>query len=416
MRTFIIFLFFISCCISLSGQKNGYHSNLGKIYFNKKSYLAAIPHLKKAIRRNSANDTLITYLGLSYYYTRQLQNASRTFLYMEQKKLLKDSLLVYYFNTLKQQGKYLEAKKLAQIKNNQMLDGLLPYCDSAVYWAKKTKPVKVLNLKKLNTEYSETCPSLHMQGLYFLSNRESIIIEKKTGVDGLPYQSAYLSAYSQDSTLKHPVLYTALSNDRYHAGSACFVEDSLLVYYTKVQKDRDNVLRSKLYLEDLKRKSTVPRKLFILNDSLYSFMHPCMDKEQKLFFFSSKMPGGFGGNDIYVSIRVDNIWSEPINMGPVVNSAYNDIFPFYDSEGRLFICSDRPDGMGGFDIFVAKQKNGDWISLQNLRAPVNSPNDEMGFVIHKSLKRAYMSSNREGGLGREDLYEISGRLFLLFDE
>ncbi len=416
MRIYFSFLFFISFSISVAGQIREYHPNLGKIYFNKKSYLAAIPHLKKAIRRNPANDTLISYLALSYYYTRQLQNASRSFQYLEQKKLLKDSLLVYYFNTQKQQGKYSEAKKWALLQKNIQLQNLVLHCDSSILWTKKTKPVKVTNLKKLNTEYSETCPSLHMQGLYFLSNRESVIIEKRAGVDGLPYQSAYLSEYNEDSTLKHPILYTALSTDRYHAGSACFVEDSMLVYYTKVQRDRDNVLRSKLYLEDLKRKSIVPRKLFILNDSLYSFIHPCMDKEQKLFFFSSKMPGGYGGNDIYVSIRVENIWSEPINLGPVVNSPYNDISPFYDSQGRLFLCSDRPEGMGGFDVFVAKQQNGDWLSLQNLRAPVNSSNDETGFVMHKGLKRAYFSSNRLGGLGREDIYEVSGKLFLLFDE
>ena len=403
-------------CFSLQGQKRSYHKDLGQIYFSKKSYLAAIPHLRKAIRRNSASDTLITYLALSYYYTRQLENASRTFQYMEQKKYLKDSLLILNFQNLKQLGKYQQAKKWAIAQNYSGLTSLISYCDSSIAWTKKTKAVKITNLKKLNSEFSETCPSLHMEGLYFLSNRESLIIEKKAGVDGLPYQSAYLSKYNVDSTLRNPGLYTALSTDKYHAGSAYFVEDSMVVYYTKVQRDRDNVLRSKLYLEDLRKKSLVPRKLFILNDSLYSFMHPCMDKEQKLFFFSSKMPGGFGGNDIYVSIRIENIWSAPINLGPKVNSSYNDLFPFYDSEGRLFFSSDRPEGMGGFDIFMAKQVDGEWESIQNLRAPINSSNDEMGFVIHKSMKRAYFSSNRSDGEGREDIYEVSGRLFLLFDK
>ena len=372
--------------------------------------------MRKAIRHNPSNDTLVAYLGLSYFYTRQLENAAKTFIYLQKKNKLNDSLKTFYFQTLKQQGKYTQAKKWSLSQTHPDLKYMVPYCDSAIAWMKKTCPVKIVNLKNLNTEYSETCPSLHMQGLYFLSNRESVIIEKKAGVDGLPYQSAYLSKYDSDSSLKSPGQYRFLADEQYHSGAAFFVEDSLQVYYTKVQRDKDNVLRSKLYLEDLKKKSLKPQKLFILNDSLYSFMHPCMDKEQKLFFFSSKMPGGHGGNDIYVSIKIENIWSEPINLGPKVNSPFNDIFPFYNVNGHLFFSSDRPEGMGGFDIFVAKQIKGDWERVDNLKAPINSSRDEMGFVIHKSSKKAYFSSNRDGGAGREDLYEVSGKLFLLLNK
>ena len=416
MKAVLYLIALISFITSAYGQKKSYHAELANIYFEKKSYLNAIPHLKHAIRKKPSNDTLIAHLGISYYYTRQLEQACNTFEYMEQKNLLKDSLVTYYFNTLKQQGNYGGAKKLILKQENQKLKKMSLFCDSAVAWLRKTRPVKINNLKKLNTEYSETCPGLHPNGLYFLSNRESTIIEKTSGFDGLPYQSAYLSYYNSDSVLKSPGIYNELSGTNYHAGAAFFVEDSMLVYFTKVQKDRDNVLRSKLYLEDLRKKSQIGEKLFILNDSLYSFMHPCIDREQKLFFFASKMPGGYGGTDIYVSIRIEKAWSEPINLGPVINSPYNEIHPFYDAENRLFISSDRPEGMGGYDIFVGFQKDGEWTFLQNLRAPVNSSSDEMGFLMRKNLKTAYFCSNRPGGMGKEDIYEVTGKLFLLFDK
>ena len=416
MKYIFLIVFFLHFFASLFAQTKGHHAALGETYFQKKAYLIAIPHLQKAIRQNKNDTQCIVQLAISYFYTRRLDKAHKCFTYLIKANLLKDSLKVYYFNTLKQQGSYSVAKKWGLAQKDSTIRKMVSYCDSAITWNKKTKPVKVENLKNLNTEYSESNPSLHKNGLYFVSNRETVLIEKKSGNDGLPYQSAYFSEYSKDSILQSPNPYNKFRNDEYHAGSAFFVEDTTLIYYTRVQKDRDNVLRSKLFLEDLNRKSDVPRKLFILNDSLYSFLHPCMDKDQKLFFFASKMPGGLGGSDIYVSIKINEIWSEPINLGPKINSADNEIFPFYDPDGRLFFSSDRPEGLGGFDIFVATQKKGDWVGLQNLKVPVNSSNDEMGFVIHKSLKRAFFCSNRPGGAGLEDLYQVKGKLFFLFDK
>ncbi len=91
MKTTWLLIASIILASTVYGQKKSYHAELADIYFGKKSYLAAIPHLKRAIKRQSTNDTLIAHLGISYYYTRQLEQALRTFRYMEQKNILKDS-------------------------------------------------------------------------------------------------------------------------------------------------------------------------------------------------------------------------------------------------------------------------------------------------------------------------------------
>lgn len=416
MKAFLALLFIVWLYIPIIAQNRTHSAKLALVQYSKKSYNAAIPYFRKAIRKQPSNDTLIVDLAMSYYYTRQLPKANKAFSFLDQRGLLKDSLKLFYLRTLKQQGQYIKVQKWIQKQQDTSFASELAFCDSAIAWIKKTKPIKLTNLKELNTEYTEYHQSMHPEGLYFLSNRESVLIEKKTGSDGLPYQRAYLSSYRRDSTLGKPSLYHGLSSTDYHAGAAHFVEDSSFVYYTKVVRDRDNVLRSKLYLRGFGKKSNLPPKLFVFNDSLFSYLHPCVDKAQQFFFFASDMAGGYGGTDLYVSIVLNQQWSDPINLGPLINSSHNEISPYYDSMGRLFFSSDRPEGMGGYDLFVAFQNEGEWEYIQNLRAPVNTCQDELGWVWNKSMTKAYISSNRSGGLGREDLYEISGKLLFLFDK
>lgn len=144
--------------------------------------------------------------------------------------------------------------------------------------------------------------------------------------------------------------------------------------------------------------------------------HPWISANGEVLFFSSNRPNGQGGYDIWLSQRVDGIWQEPINLGPTVNTAGDEKFPTLDSD-TLYFSSDGKAGMGGLDIFKTYLlADGRWAPPENLKAPVNSGGDDFGFTIdrfskvkHPVIFSGYLSSSRKGTLGSDDLFRFEYR-------
>ncbi len=125
-------------------------------------------------------------------------------------------------------------------------------------------------------------------------------------------------------------------------------------------------------------------------------------------FFSSDRPGGMGGLDLYMSYRQeDGSWSEALNLGPSVNTPYDEDAPFVDAAtNTLYFSSRGHNSMGGFDIFRSTLQQAVWAQAQNLGLPVNSPQDDVYFTLSADRNTAYFSSDRPGGFGAKDIYQI----------
>ena len=126
--------------------------------------------------------------------------------------------------------------------------------------------------------------------------------------------------------------------------------------------------------------------------------------------FASRQPGGYGGLDLYFTTRHDSIWTLPRNLGPTVNSAYDETTPFLALDARtLFFSSNRLDGLGGLDVFktVFDEKKNTWEDPQNLGSGVNSPGDDAYFRLDRDGKQAFLSSDRlNDNYGERDLYLV----------
>ena len=144
----VSFVFKYEVCL---GQVPSKARQLSKIYYAKKAYAEAIPFLQRCIKQNSRNDTVIVELAHCYHFVRENEKARKVFQYLEQKHRLPDSLSPLYLETLKQMGQYKEAKSKKFAAQNPICSTRLTYCDSALKWQKKTKPLKVFNMKGLNT-------------------------------------------------------------------------------------------------------------------------------------------------------------------------------------------------------------------------------------------------------------------------
>lgn len=128
-------------------------------------------------------------------------------------------------------------------------------------------------------------------------------------------------------------------------------------------------------------------------------------------YFSSDRPGGFGGRDLYRIRRLPNgAWSEPLNLGPQVNTAFDEDAPFLHSDGTtLFFSSNGHNTMGGFDIFKAALLDTDmntWEQPVNMGYPLNTVNDDIFFTLGADGRTGYFSSERTGGMGGQDIYEV----------
>lgn len=136
-----------------------------------------------------------------------------------------------------------------------------------------------------------------------------------------------------------------------------------------------------------------------------NYNHVTLSADGKTLYFSSDLPKGSGGMDIYkVDILADGNYSEPQNLGKKVNSSQDEIFPFIDAANNLYFSSYGHRGRGGLDIFKSPLVNGEFQAIEKLKEPVNSKSDDFGFIINPTTNKGYFTSYREGGQGDVDIY------------
>jgi outer membrane protein OmpA-like peptidoglycan-associated protein len=131
---------------------------------------------------------------------------------------------------------------------------------------------------------------------------------------------------------------------------------------------------------------------------------PALSPDGKTLYFSSNREGGKGGNDLYRStLDANGRWGKPTNLGETINTAGDEMFPYVTEDGKLYFASDGQAGFGGLDLFVATRNKEEGTKVENLGMPINSKADDFG-IVYKNAYEGYLSSNREGGKGDDDIY------------
>ncbi len=147
-------------------------------------------------------------------------------------------------------------------------------------------------------------------------------------------------------------------------------------------------------------------KAYPYNLTGYATGFPSLNYDGNTLYFASDRPGGKGGFDLYVSYNNDGVWSSPVNLGGGVNTPGDEITPFFDGTG-LYFSSNYHEGLGGYDVFKSVKKENGWETPVNLGAGVNSMGDDYGFIYDHVRNFGYFNSNRKGGKGNEDIYYVS---------
>lgn len=153
---------------------------------------------------------------------------------------------------------------------------------------------------------------------------------------------------------------------------------------------------------------SIPTNLGLRVNGIYWDSQPCISADGSVLYFSSNRPGGFGGRDIWVCRRnADGTWATAINAGERINTSFDEISPWLSPDGQtLFFSSNGRPGMGGYDLYAAGTQPGGTV-VEHLGQPINSNADEIAFSLSADGQRAFMASNRSGGEGGYDLYQLS---------
>ena len=411
------------------GKSDQVAMDWGNYHFDKESY-------KKAIERFSSienkNVDVLRKLGKSYLNLNNLDSSERYYKIVAEKTNNSADWYNYshtlYMNDKFDEAEYIRSKyaysskeKRADIfKNNKAHTELLD----------KISKVDLVNLS-INTKnsdfgaYAVKNDSTNTYYTLFTSANVSSLKEIKKSKFVKPDQPTYDIYKTQ---LNYPSLEVSSSislsgqfSNEYQEGPAIITEDQQTVYFTRSNSldADDDVLYLSLYSVSSgmldQQDSIIP---FSINDDHYSVMHPTISNDGKKIFFSSNIPGGYGGLDIYYceiegvqSKNVDgnlkkvNKLSDPINLGNRINTEGNEVFPYIMNDDLLFYSSDGRLGLGGLDIFAANNYlDTSLIKIDNLGKPFNSPKDDFSFFISKDIKFGFLSSNRFGGKGDDDIY------------
>lgn len=384
--------------------------------FSKFNYAKAIPAYEKIANGKSA-DKQKAMIKLADCY-RILNNYPKAETYYAQAVSIgkvPSEVNYNYGNVLKSNNKYSEALSqyyvfLEENENSKTAKNAIKSCQEIKYWETKPKEYEVKNIESINTKRSEFSPVVINNRLVFVAEKVNDIVDFETSsTNNQPFLNIFSSEIKNNEVKKVKLLSKKI-NSTFHDGPITFTNDGKLAAYTRVnyivnKKNKNFINRAKIYFSQVNGNSYSKPKSFIFNSDDYSCAHPSLNGDGTILFFASDMPGGYGGQDIWMCKKNGDSWDKPINLGFDVNTSDDEVFPTIKKEGMLYFSSNGLPGFGDLDVFSAKQIEGKWLLNRNEGLYLNSKSDDFGITfLNDSI--GYFSSNREGGKGEDDIYSF----------
>ena len=409
--------------------------------FDRLEYVKAAQEYQK-LAEKSPDSYVISRLADAYYNIFNTKDAEKWYA-----KIINEDpgaeIIFRYAEMLKANGKYKESNvwmsKFSEMK---------PYDTRAIAFRntpnyldkiiKKGKRFNVQNLKDINTISSDFGAFTFDNALYLTSGRKQKGSQNKKYNNYTSDEEYVLDVFKYDVINDVYINETPLEaiNTKYHEGVIAFSPSGDTMYFAR------ETYYSKSYYKDsiVKNGSTTEQVSVInlyratrctkkeitwknngncnfnkgwnvteleINSAYYSMKNPALSCDGKSLYFSSDMPGGFGNYDIYKSeIKDDGSLGEPINLGQKINTEEQEVFPHMCCDNTLYFSSNGHLGLGGLDVFYSKNVDGKWSNVRNVGIPVNSNSDDFAFKMGDDCTNGFVSSNRAGGVGSDDVYAV----------
>lgn len=380
-------------------------------HFEQGEFSEAIIYYVKALKKNGSNQEATQNLAFSYRKLKDYINAEIYYARATKLNPEESSNFLYYGQALKNNNKLYEAKnqfeKFVEQNPSSFIGKLMVQsCGDIKDWEVEEKEFKVETVDNINTKDADFCPLVYEEGIVFVSERGiDLVNTNHSGMGNKPYLSLYYA--KKEKQYKKARHFSNQLSSLYHDGPVSISDNGDMIYFTRADKSehgKNYINRLQIFSAKLDEKKWRNITPFKYNNKDYSVAHPWLSEDGTQFFFASDMPGGYGGMDIYVCNRENEEWSTPVNLGKGVNTSENEVFPYF-RKGILYFSSEGHSGYGGLDVYSVKEAN-QWNDALNLKAPLNSSKDDFG-IFYTDDENGYFSSDRDGGVGSDDIYSFS---------
>lgn|SRR5690554_1748882 len=383
------------------------------------SYMDAVTIYEKVFNKGYKSVEMLESLGNAYYFNAEYADAAKWYseLFLLEPQASNPEYYYRYSQSLKSTGdsekskEYLE-KYFQVIGDDSRKAASKNYLDVI---EQNSGRFMVASAQALNSENADYGTAFHEDNLIFSSTRgrKSWLVFRTQSWSNQKHEALYASKLDEQGNLGEPELFSSALNSRFSETTPAFTSDGKTVYFTRhnyLKKrgyDSDKTTHLKVYravLEDGKWKHITELPF---NNNQYSVAHPALSLDEKILYFASDMPGGFGGSDIWkVSINDDGSFGTPENLGATVNTKGKETFPFISGENELYYSSNGKLGLGGLDVFVSKITDEGYEEAVNVGSPVNGAWDDFAFYYDFEKRTGFFSSNRKDGQGLDDIYKF----------
>ncbi len=283
-------------------------------------------------------------------------------------------------------------------------------CEAAIVWSENPTAYIVENMRYFNSRERDFSPAFS-NGTYneilFTSSRDDATGNETHGATGENFTDIFKSTMDRKGKWSVPVPVETL-NSEFEDGTPNLSSDYSTLYFTRCKKGKNESLGCQIFRATASGDEwSDPVVEFDQFGDSITTAHPAISPDGLTLYFVSDMPGGLGEKDIWKVTRDSegSPWGDPINLGEQINTPGNELYPYVHHDGTLYFSSDSRVGLGGLDIYKATvDETGSW-RLENMKPPINSPEDDFGIVFEADAERGFFSSSRKGR-GNDDLFSF----------
>jgi len=423
MKNRILYLILIAItCVNSYGQ--GSKEVKGDKQYAKYAYIDAIKTYERIYEKGYKSPDMLLKIGNAYYFNAELEKANK--FYSELYSLNPEQQPEFYFHyaqTLKAVNNYAKAelmlgefaKKDAKDSRGQLLNQNRDYLAEI---KQNSGRFKIENAG-INSKFSDYGPSYNGSKVVFSSARDTGNFSKRIHTwTGQHFTNLYSSNLGEDGSLSSVDKFGKQINTKFHEDTPVFTKDGKTAYFTRNNYldgrgfDASKVTLLKIYKATLDKEGNWTNITPLpFNSDSFQTAHPALSLDEKTMYFASDMPGGKGQSDLYrVEIKEDGSFGTPENLGGKINTEGRETYPFINEDNEFYFASDGQPGLGGLDIFITKMpKDGslNFKQVLNIGEEANGPKDDFALIINSKTKKGFLSSNRDGGQGSDDIYRFT---------
>ncbi|OAB80091.1 OmpA family protein [Cochleicola gelatinilyticus] len=415
MKKIYTLLLFIAVASSVATAQNKDTKKADELY-DRLAYTDAAKAYEKLLSKGKSSRYVFERLGNSYFFINNTGKAETYYKRVVKGRNVEAETVYNYAQSLKANGKFSDyntwMQKFSEMKpNDSRAKEFLKNPNYVPTLTDKTPEFSVKNMADLNSKYADFGGIIYGKDFYFASGRNTT--RKNYDWNKEPFLEIY-KASNVGGTIKNATLLNGDVNTKFHEGNVVLSADGKKMFFDRndyyegdLDKGENGINQINIYTAENIDGVWKDIQSVSFNNDNYSVGHPALTRDGNTLYFSSDMPGGQGGSDLYrVSINKDGTFGTPKNLGPGINTEGKETFPYIDTNGTLYFSSDGHLGLGGLDVFMAEAEGDSFGEVINLGAGLNSTADDFAFKFDPVLKEGYVSSNRTGGKGGDDIYSV----------